>query len=167
MGSAVASWFALWTRSRHEKSVRNQLGLRAIEVFLPLVSKWRRWRDRRKLVEFPLFPGYCFARFDRGDHLEVRKCPGVVEIVSFNGEPAPIPDHEVETIRTLVTSALPFDPCPFIREGDLVEVVHGPLRGAVGRLVGKGSKSHLVVSIELLNRSVRVAVDPADIRPTT
>ena len=162
----VADWFAVWTRSRHEKTVRDQLQGLDLEVFLPLVPQWRRWKDRRKLVEFALFPGYCFARFEPvpAARLSVLKCSGVVQIVSVDGEPASIPEHEIQGIKTLLDSHLSFDPCPFIKEGDRVEVVHGPLKGVLGRLLEKGAHAQLILSVELLSRAVRVTVDAADVR---
>lgn len=124
-------WFAVWTRSRAEKAVQGQLDRRGIEVFLPTVTRWSRWKDRRKPIDWPLFPGYCFARFDPRDALRVLRCDGVATVVSFDGKLAPISDHEVEAIRRLVSSGLQYDPCPFIKEGSRVQVVHGPLAGVV------------------------------------
>jgi transcriptional antiterminator NusG len=161
----VYPWFAIWTRSRHEKLVRDQLLGLKIEVFLPTITRWSRWKDRRKQIDWPLFPGYCFARLDPGNRLPVLRCDGVVSIVSFAGEPAPIPDYEIESLRTLVASTLAFDPCPFIREGTMVEVFRGPLRSVVGRLIRKGPHARLVLAVELLNRAVSVTVDAEDVRP--
>ena len=125
----MSQWFAIWTRSRHEQVVREQLAKKQVEVFLPTMTRWSRWKDRKKKIDWPLFPGYCFARFDPEDTLPVLKCTGVVNIVSFEGKPAPIPEVEIESIRTLVGSELQFDPCPMIHEGQMVEVIHGPLKG--------------------------------------
>jgi transcription antitermination factor NusG len=158
-------WFALWTRSRHEQVVREQLEQKQIEVFLPTVTKWSRWKDRKKKIDWPLFPGYCFARFDARERLPVLKCVGVVNIISFEGEPAPIPEQEIDGIRQLVESDLAFDPCPMIREGMMVEVIHGPLKGVVGRLVRKNDKARLVLSVNLIGQAVSVEVDAADVRP--
>jgi transcription antitermination factor NusG len=160
-----ARWFAVWTRSRHERAVHDQLVERSIEAFLPTVMRWSRWKDRKKQVQWPLFPGYCFARFEPGSRLAVLKCVGVVSIVSFNGEPAPIPDEEIDGIRTVVASMLPYDPCPMIKTGMQVEVVHGPLKGVIGRLERKGSQARLVLSVDLIGRGVSVQVDAADVRP--
>jgi transcription antitermination factor NusG len=157
-------WFALWTRSRHEQVVRDQLTLKHIESFLPTVARWSRWKDRKKKIDWPLFPGYCFARFNPRERLPVLKCAGVVNIISFEGEPAPIPEHEIEGIRQLVESELAFDPCPMIREGMMVEVVHGPLRGVIGRLLRKSDKARLVLSVDLIGQAVSVEVDAADVR---
>jgi transcription antitermination factor NusG len=158
-------WFAIWTRSRHEQTVRSQLEQKAIESFLPTVSKWSRWKDRRKRIDWPLFPGYCFARFDARARLEVLKCAGVVSIVSIDGEPAPIPEREIASIRRLVESELAYDPCPLIHEGDMVEVTHGPLRGIVGRLVRKNDKARLLLTVDLIGQAVSAEVDAADVRP--
>src|SRR5262249_28854466 len=84
-------WFAVWTRSRHEQVVRDQLERKRIDAFLPTITRWSRWKDRKKKIDWPLFPGYCFARFNAEDTLPILKCTGVVSIVSFEGKPAPIP----------------------------------------------------------------------------
>ncbi len=162
---ADVHWFALWTRSRHEQVVCEQLEQKRIDVFLPTVTKWSRWKDRKKKIDWPLFPGYCFARFDPRDRLPILKCMGVVSIISFEGEPAPIPELEINGIRQLVESDLAFDPCPMIREGMMVEVVHGPLKGVVGRLMRKNEKARLVLSVDLIGQAVSVEVDAADVKP--
>ena len=159
------AWFAVWTRSRHEQVVREQIQEKGIEAFLPTVTRWSRWKDRRKKVDWPLFPGYCFARFDPGDRLSVLKCTGVVSIVSFNGDIAPIPDLEIDSLRRLVTSELQYDPCPLIKEGTMVEVVHGPLKGVVGRLLRKGAHARLILAVDLIGQAVSVEVDAADVKP--
>ena len=157
-------WFAVWTRSRHEQAVRQQLEKKGLDAFLPTIPKWSRWKDRKKKIDWPLFPGYCFARFDAQERLSVLKCAGVVTIVSFDGEIAPIPDVEIDGIRTLVESDLQFDPCPLIREGTMVEVVHGPLKGVVGRLQRKGSHARLILAVDLIGQAVSVEVDAADVK---
>jgi transcription antitermination factor NusG len=158
-----APWYAIHTRSRHEKRVLDELVRKDVEAFLPTITRWSRWKDRRKKIDWPLFPGYCFARFDTTAVLPVLKCPGVVAIVSIEGKPAPIPSEEIESIRTLVTSDLKYDPCPLIKEGALVEVTTGPLRGVVGRLVRKGAHARLVLSVDLIGQAVSVEVDAADV----
>ena len=163
--AAGTAWFALWTRSRHEQVVREQLERKQVEAFLPTIARWSRWKDRKKKVAWPLFPGYCFARFDPADALPILKCTGVVNIVSVDGRPAAIPEYELDSIRLLVGSELQFDPCPMIREGMMVEVVHGPLRGVVGRLMRKDApKARLVLSVDLIGQAVSVEVDAADVK---
>lgn len=163
---ASAQWFAVWTRSRHEQVVREQLESKQLEAFLPTIMRWSRWKDRKKKVDWPLFPGYCFARFDPDDALPVLKCAGVVNIVSVEGRPAAIPEYELDSIRRLVASELQYDPCPLVREGMMVEVLHGPLRGVVGRLMRKDAhRSRLVLSVDLIGQAVSVDVEAADVRP--
>ena len=162
--TAETQWFALWTRSRHEQVVREQLERKHVEVFLPTITRWSRWKDRKKRIDWPLFPGYCFARFDPHERMPVVKCAGVVSIISFEGEPAPIPEHEIESIRRLLESELSYDPCPMIREGMMVEVTHGPLKGVIGRLVRKSDRARLVLSVDLIGQAVSVEVDAADVR---
>lgn len=159
------AWFAVWTRSRHEAAVLNQLEGKRIEAFLPTITRWSRWKDRKKRVDWPLFPGYCFSRINPADSLAVLKCSGVVSLVCFEGQPAPIPDTEIESLRTLVASELRYDPCPMIHEGMRVEVQWGPLRGVVGRLVRKGAHARLILSVDLIGQGVSVEVDAADVRP--
>lgn len=158
-------WFALWTRSRHEKLVRDQLQQKQVEVFLPTINKWSRWKDRKKQIEWPLFPGYCFARFDVSDRLPILKCDGVVSIVGTEGLPSPIPPVEIDSIRQLIESELAFDPCPLIKEGMMVEVTAGPLKGVVGRLIRKGAHARLMLSVDLIGQAVSVEVDAADVKP--
>jgi len=164
-GGPPADWYAIWTRSRHEQLVRQQLERKGVEAFLPTITRWSRWKDRKKKIDWPLFPGYCFARFPPQSPLSILKCVGVVNIVSFEGVPAAIPDREIEGIRRLVTSELQYDPCPLVREGMMVEVSHGVLKGVVGRLVRKGAHARLILSVDLIGQAVSVEVDAADVRP--
>ncbi len=161
----TAEWFAIWTRSRHEKLVRDQLVQKHVEVFLPTITKWSRWKDRKKAIDWPLFPGYCFARFVGDDRLAILTCEGVVTIVGTDGQPSSIPALEIEGIRRLIDSELSFDPCPLIKEGMMVEVKSGPLKGVVGRLVRKGAHARLVLSVDLIGQAVSVEVDAADVKP--
>ena len=157
-------WYAIWTRSRHEQVVREQLIRKGLDAFLPTITKWSRWKDRKKQVDWPLFPGYCFVKLAPDLRLSVLSCTGVVSIVSFDGDIAPIPDVEIDGIRRLVESDLQYDPCPLIREGTMVEVVHGPLKGVVGRLLRKGAHARLMLAVDLIGQAVSVEVDAADIK---
>ena len=160
-----ASWFAIWTRSRHEHVVRDQIERKHFDAFLPTITRWSHWKDRKKKIDWPLFPGYCFARFEQQEALSILKCTGVVNIVSVEGKPAPIPEHEIEGIKLLLESNLQYDPCPLIREGMMVEVTHGALKGVVGRLVRKGAHARLILSVDLIGQGVSVEVDAADVKP--
>lgn len=158
------AWYAIWTKSRHEQVVKQQLEEKGLEVFLPTFKRWSRWKDRKKLVVWPLFPGYCFAKFSAEQRLSVLTCTGAVSIVSFDGAPAPIPESELYGIRQLVESELVYDPCPLIHEGDRVQVAHGPLKGVVGILVRKGSNARLVLTVNLIGQGASVEVDAADVK---
>ncbi len=154
------------TRSRHEKKVRAQLADRpGIDVFLPLLERRSRWKDRVQRVQLPLFPGYCFVRFRGPDRLRVLKAVGVVGLVGASGEPEPIPDSEIEAIRTLAGSRLTYEPFPFLAEGMAVEVLRGPLMGVRGRLLRKDRDLRIVLSVTLIRQSVSVVIDAADVTP--
>ena len=120
-------WYALRTRSRHEKLVRDQLAQQGIEPLLPTVKRLSQWKDRKKEVEVPLPSGYCFVRFTSDQKLPVLKTVGVVDIVGGGQRPEPIPDEEITAIQTLIASVLPYDPHPYLQEGMKVEVIRGPL----------------------------------------
>ncbi len=158
-------WYAVRTRSRHEKVVRDQLDGRGVESFLPLWERVSRWKDRKKKIQSPLFPGYCFARFEWGDRLLVLKAFGVAGLVGINGKAEPIPEAEIEAVRTLVATTLRYDPHPYLAEGMEVEVVRGPLMGARGRLLRKDRAARLVLSVNLIRKSVTVEIDAADVVP--
>lgn len=160
-------WFAIWTRSRHEKLVRDQLEKKSdVDVFLPTIGKWSRWKDRKKKIDWPLFPGYVFARVVADDRVGILKVDGVVQIISNNGMLSAIPDEEIDSVRTLVESELAYDPVPLIKEGDMVKVTSGPLKGVIGRLVTKkGASARLVLSVDLIGQAVSVEVDAADVKP--
>src|SRR5689334_7944098 len=144
-------WYAVRTRSRHEKRVHAQLAdRRGIDVFLPLRERRSRWKDRVKRIQEPLFPGYCFARFRRPDRLRVLQAVGVVGLIGASGEPEPIPDREIEAIRMLVGSRLAYEPFPFLAEGMMVEVIRGPLMGVRGCLLRKDRECRVVLSVTLI-----------------
>ncbi len=110
-------------------------------------------------------PGFVFPRFVPDEHIGILKLEGVVQINSNNGLLSPIHEEEIESIRTLVESELAYDPVPLVKEGDLVRVAHGPLKGVIGRLVRKGAHARLVLSVDLIGQAVSVEVDAADVKP--
>jgi transcription antitermination factor NusG len=162
---AEGGWLAVHTRARHERKVYDQLVQKSIEAFLPAMTRWSRWRARKVKIDWPLFPGYCFARVDPQRMLPVLTFDGVLQVVAFGAQPALVPDREINGIRQLLATQLQYDPCPFVQEGALVEVTHGPLAGVTGRLIKKGRDTRLVLAVELLGRALSVAVDAADVRP--
>lgn len=158
-------WYALRTRSRHEKVTSRYLSQRGFEVFLPLVDRIRQWKDRRVHVQFPLFPGYSFIRCGVGHHRQVKMAAGVVEVLGVAGRPVPVPLEEVEAVRRLVTSILPVDPHPTLEPGKPVEVIRGPLVGLRGVLIRKGPRTRLLVAISLLSQGASVEIAASDVVP--
>jgi transcription antitermination factor NusG len=158
-------WYALKTRSRHEKRVRDQLVQRGVDTFLPVCDSWRQWKDRKTRVEMPLFPGYCFARFPLVDRLRVMTVAGVASLVSINNRPEPIREDELAAIRHLVSTRLHYDPHPFLEEGMDVEVVRGPLAGVRGKLLRKDRVTRLVLAVTLVRQAAVVEIHPADVAP--
>ena len=157
-------WYALRTRSRHDKAVHSRLGNLGIEVFLPTVPRWNHWKDRTKQIETPPFPGYCFARFDVRDTKPVLECAGVVAIVETPGVPPTVSETEINTVTRLHDTARSSDPCPGIKEGMPVVVTNGTLLKSVSeRLVSNGPQAWLVIAIELTGRAVSVRIQAADV----
>jgi transcription antitermination factor NusG len=156
-------WYALRTKSRHEKLVRDQLDKQGIEPLLPTVKRLSQWKDRKKEIEVPLFSGYCFVRFTQREKAPVQKVTGVVEIVGSRSRPEPIPEQEVEALRRLMTSVLPYDPHPYLHEGMQVEVVRGPLQGVQGILLRKEKRHRLVIGVRLIEQAAAVEIDVNDV----
>jgi transcription antitermination factor NusG len=156
-------WYVVRTRSRHEKTVRDQLVRRDVETFLPIAERWSRWKDRRKKVAFPLFPGYCFARFPLVERLRVLNVVGVADLIGTSGRPESVPDAEIEAIQRLASTTLQYDPHPFLAEGMDVEVVRGPLAGVRGKLLRKDRVTRLVLSVTLIRQAAVVEIHPADV----
>jgi transcription antitermination factor NusG len=157
------SWFALQVRTRHEAGVAGFLENNGYELLLPLYICRRRWSDRIKNVETPLFPGYLFCRFDPQDRLPILKTPGVIQIVGYNRSPAPVDESEIQAIQALMASGLPHQPWPFLEVGDRVRIEAGPLRGYEGILAELKGRHRLVLSITLLHRAVAVEIDSASV----
>ncbi len=154
-------WYAVQTRARHEKKVAKQLQERGVTTFLPLVTQTHRWSDRRKVIELPLFPCYAFARLAPSleMHLPALQTPGVLSILGAHGVGAQIPDKEIEDIQTLLVQNVTSSLYPFIKVGQRVRIRGGCLDGVEGILVAEKSNRRLVVSVELIQRSVSVLID--------
>lgn len=153
-------WFAVQVWTQRENRVNTILLQKGIETFLPTKRIWRRWCDRTQASDVPLFPGYVFAWFDPESRLPVLVTPKVQGIVGCGNVPAPVDDAEIEAIRILVASNLDVESCPALAVGERVDIVSGPLAGVSGVLTEKRSVLRLVVSIQLLNRSISVQVTP-------
>jgi transcription antitermination factor NusG len=160
---AQVSWFALQVRGRQEFNISENLGSNGYEWFLPLYKSSKRWSDRIKQVDSPLFPGYVFCRFNPLDRLPILKIPGVIQIVGFNRQLVAVDDDEIRAIQALVASGIPNHPCPYLEVGDKVRIESGPLRGLEGLLVEFQGNHQLVLSVTLLQRSVAVKIDSASV----
>lgn len=158
-------WFALKVRTKAEDSVRAALEGRGFEAFLPTFIAIRKYSDRLKKVASPLFPGYVFCRMDRHRRLPVLMTAGVEYAVGFGGKLEAIPNHEIEAIETLSRAGLPAQPWPFLSSGDRVRIAAGSLAGVEGILVRSHGADRLVLSIEMLQRSVAVEIERSWVRP--
>jgi transcription antitermination factor NusG len=154
-------WFALQVRARYEQGVADHLEGKGYEWFLPLYKCRKRWSDRIKEVEAPLFPGYLFCRLDPQDRLPILKTPGMIQIVGSNRTPIAVDESEIEAIQRMVASGIPNQPWPFLSAGDRVRIESGPLSGLEGILVEFKGNHRLVLSVTLLQRSVAVEIDSA------
>jgi transcription antitermination factor NusG len=152
-------WYAVRTRSHFERTAATVLAGKGYAQYLPMYREKKRWSDRSVITELPLFPGYIFCRFDSKKRAPILSTPGVFAIVGFGTEAAPIPDEEIEAIERVLVSGLAAKPCPFLHEGRRIRVEHGSLKGVEGILVRKKSDWRLVVSVDMLQRSVSVELD--------
>jgi len=158
-GENNQNWYAVYTRHHHEKCVAGNVSGKGIETFLPLYNVRSLWADRVKTIQKPLFPCYLFVRMALEGRLAVLQTAGVHFLVGTSDGPVPIPDHEIDSIRCAVNGRLLVEPFPFLNAGDWVRVTSGPLAGVEGILVRKAKQDRLVLSVEMLQRSVAVEID--------
>lgn len=158
-------WYAIYTHSRHEKKVAEELADRDVTCFLPLREVRHRWKDRWKLVQLPLFSGYVFVNIPLADKLKVLKTKGTAYMVGLGGHPEPIPDEQIYSIMSFLEKRVPYDSYPYLKEGEKVEVRYGPLKGLRGILVRKKNQSKLVLSVDLIQQSIALEVDASDVEP--
>jgi transcription termination/antitermination protein NusG len=165
MRETDARWYAIRTRSRHEKVAARELEAQGIAVFLPLATSVRQWSDRRTKVELPLFPGYAFVRVDylSGDRVRVLQATGVVSFVGPRPGEVSIPEEQIESIRTILLRKVPIEDHPFLTVGQRIRVRNGSLSGVQGILVAvKGSRT-LVISVEPIQRSVSIRLEDYEV----
>ncbi len=161
-------WYAVYVKSRHEFRVQEYLSGAHIETFLPTVVRVSRWKDRKKLVTFPLFPGYLFVHICTGKDalLSVLKTQGVVKFLSNRpGHPDPIPNKQIASLKNLVAVGKDIEPYPYLKEGRRVRIKWGPLIGIEGILTEKRGQHMLVLSIDILQQGASVRIDAADVEP--
>lgn len=163
--AAANPWYGIRTKSRFEKVAAKVLENKGYIVYLPLIQSRRRWSDRVTEVLFPLFPGYLFCRFDPLQRLPIVTTAGVVSIIGLGKEPEAIPEEEIEAVQAVLGSGLAAGPWPYLRDGERIRIVKGALDGLEGILVRKKSQWRIVVSIDLLQRSVAAEVDSDWVRP--
>lgn len=162
----VPAWYALYVQVNHEKKVAEMLAKKRIDCFLPLVEKWSKRRDRRLRIQVPIFPGYLFvnATLDNPTQVEILKIPGSVYILKNQQGPMPIPTYQVESLRTMLTGAQDLTVHPYLKEGDWVQVVRGPLVGCVGLLVRLNPKrGKLVINVDVIQKAASVELDMEDV----
>ena len=162
--SLVEQWYAVSVRPRHEKVVTRHLE-QGLTCFLPVYRSVRRWKDRRKELDMPLFPGYVFVNLNLRDRLGVLRAPGVLRFVTFQGQPAALPDSEIRALESTLSAGLRPQPHPYLRQGTRVRVKRGPLVGVEGIMIRRKQRFRLVLSIDLIMRSVMFEVDEADVEP--
>ena len=160
-------WYAVYTSANHEKRVAEQLAQRSVEHFLPLYSATRRWKDRKVNLQLPLFPGYVFLQIPLRDRLQVLQIPSVVRLVGFGGIPTSLPEEEIASLRQAQAEGVQLQPHPFLCVGRRVRITAGPLAGREGILKRWKSSLRVLLSIELIQRSVLVDVDVSTIEPVT
>lgn len=158
-------WYAGYTSARHEKKVAQQLQQRKIDHFLPLYETVRRWNNGRHRVQMPLFPSYVFVRIALQERLRVLQIPGFVRLVGFNGLAYPLPETEIDAMREALIAGVVAEPYPYLTTGSRVEILAGPLQGVRGILLRRQGKCRVVLSIDLIMRSVVVEVEAANIVP--
>lgn len=161
----VERWYAVSVRPRHEKLVTRHLEHRGVSCFLPVYRSVRRWKDRRKELDMALFPGYVFVNLNARDRLGVLQAPGVLRFVTFQGQPAALPDSEIRALESSLFAGLRPQPHPYLRQGKRVRVKRGPLADVEGIMIRRKEGFRLVLSIELIMRSVMLEVDEADVEP--
>jgi transcription antitermination factor NusG len=165
LASQARSWFAVRVRSNFERIALSHLRERGFEEFTPSYQAERHWSDRKKKIDQFLFPGYVFCRFNPQNRLPVLTTPGVVDLVGCGKVPVPIPEEEIERVRKMVQSGLLVSPWPYLELGQTVLIERGPLTGMEGILEEVKGKCRLVVSINLLKRSISAEVERSCVRP--
>ena len=160
-------WFAVHTYARHEKVVAQEVRELGMTSFLPLVKQVRRWSDRRKVVEFPIFGCYVFVKLapTHEDRLKVLRINGVLKFVGIHGAGIPIPDEQINAVRVLVDEQLPFCSHPFLKLGQRVRIRSGALSGVEGVLISRNGERTLVVSVDAIQRSLSVQLSGYDVEP--
>ncbi len=158
-------WYAGYTAARHEKRVAEHFAQRGVEHFLPLYETIHRWNNGRHRVQLPLFPGYIFVRIALQERLRVLEVPGFVRLVGFNSLPCALPESDINTMKDALTRGVLAEPYPYLTVGTRVEIRNGPLQGMTGILVRRQNRCRVVISVDLIMRSMIVEVEAKDVVP--
>lgn len=161
--TAEARWYAVYTCANHEKRVAEQFSGRNMEHFLPEYETVRRWKDRKVRLQLPLFPGYLFVHMIGHQRLRVLQVPGVVQLVGFRGRPVALPDDNINRIREFLGQGWRAEPHPYLAAGRRARVVRGPLAGMEGIVVRRKNRSRLILSFDLIQRSMAIEMDVEDL----
>jgi transcription termination/antitermination protein NusG len=161
-------WYALRTRSRFEKVVHAQLAHRGIEPFLPLIRRQSQWKDRKKIVDWPLFPGYCFAKFAPEQQRAVLQAPGVIQVIGSALVAEAIPETEIASLQRVMQHHVNYEQWPYeFNEDTMVTVIRGPLQGLQGRFVRRKGEGQLVLAVHLIQQAAAVTIALEDVAPIT
>ncbi len=162
----LTHWYAVHVKSRHEFQVFERLKGAGINTFLPSLKQLSKWKDRNKLIEFPLFPGYLFVQTDNShtERLAILKTKSVVRILgSATGEPEPVPEEQILSLMKLIHAGVNLDPYPYLQTGQRIRIKRGPLAGIEGLLVEKAGQHRLVLSVDILNQSTSVTIQASEV----
>jgi transcription antitermination factor NusG len=164
-----ARWYACYTRARHEKQVDRLLQERGFETFLPLVPRQSQWKDRRKVIEWPLFPSYVFGRFSLTDMHRVLSTPGVATLVKANGKPVPIAEAELENVRRFTRALregdVELERRPYFAEGEWVEVMDGPFQGVRGVVVEQRNRRRVLIGLQAIGQGLEFDIAASALKP--
>ena len=158
-------WLAVYTLPRHEKAVEKEFQKKEFEVYLPMLKERRKWSDRKKMVEFPLFRSYIFVRTEINNALFVLQTLGVVKIVKFGGKVAVVQEKSIEAIKLMIEGGYSPEPLNYFIKGDPVEVKDGPLKGLVGEVIRLEKNDRLVVRVEAIQHSISIQIDRGFLKP--
>ncbi len=163
----VSRWYAVYVKSRYEKKTSKLLEDRHIETYLPLIGRLKQWSDRKKMVEEPLFKSYLFVHTDLKNYFEILNTPGIVKFVTFEGKPVPVPDNQLVAVKEFIgeyDGEDDFGQLQDLREGQMVEIAIGQMKGLVGRLVEIRGRQRVMVNIEVVGQSLPINISRSQVR---
>jgi transcription antitermination factor NusG len=160
----IPKWYVMHTKCNHEKTASLRLEGKGFEAFLPIRSIVRKWKDRKKVIDFPVFPGYLFVKMPLIKKIEALQTPGILRLVGQN-RPEEVEERQIQALKTIIQDAFEYDPYPYLVSGVTVEVIRGPLKNIRGVLECKKNKHRLIINLEMINNSVATEIDAEDVRP--